>query len=102
MKLWLDDVRPMPPDFDIHAKSSEEAIRILELGGVSFISFDHDLGDPDPKRTGYDVASWIESAAFYGTLAPLGWVVHSANPVGRKNIEDAMKCADEYWNKESR
>jgi hypothetical protein len=59
MKVWLDDLRPMPAGFD----------------------------DPE-NGTGYEVAKWIEEHAFRwsqgepGGLPPLEWRIHSRNPVG--------------------
>lgn len=94
MRLYLDDLRDMPPSFDHCARTASEALALLRTGRVSFLSFDHDLGT---EETGYTVASWIERAAFDGTLARLGWAVHSANPVGRANIEIAMRNAERFW-----
>ena len=97
MKLWLDDLREMPPGFDLHVKTAAAAIIFLETGEVTKISFDHDLGPDGIEYTGYYVALWIEMAAHTGRIPPLEWVVHSANPPGRKNIEMAMRKADAYW-----
>ena len=44
IRLWLDDVRPMPPSFNYWAKTAKEAIEILKTGRVVEISLDHDLG----------------------------------------------------------
>jgi hypothetical protein len=96
MRLWLDDVRPMPNDFVCHCLRAKEAINFVRMGMVSHISFDHDLGEPE-NGTGYDVAKVIEEGAFDGTIPPMTWAIHSANPVGRKNIEVAMKNAERYW-----
>lgn len=108
IRLWLDDIRPMPSDFDIHAKSANEAIKVLKTGNVVHISFDHDLGDivdtegdivlwNEHKKTGYYVASWIEEQAALGNIPPLTWAVHSANPIGSENIRQAMLQADKFW-----
>ena len=94
MRLWLDDVRPMPKGYDMHVKTVEEAQELLETYEITAISFDHDLG---VEKTGYDLAKWIEAMAHSAGLPPLEWAVHSANPVGVKNIEAAMKMADRYW-----
>lgn len=97
MKIWLDDIRPMPDDFDCHCLRADIAINLLKTGIVSEISFDHDLGEPE-NGTGYDVAKFIEERAYDGTLPfPIGWAIHSSNPVGRRNIEAAMKNAAKYW-----
>jgi hypothetical protein len=94
MRLYLDDLLDVPPGFDAVARTADEALALLAAGGVQFISLDHDLAT---EATGYTVAAWIERAAFDGTLAPLGWTVHSANPVGRRNIEAALTNADRFW-----
>jgi len=96
MKIWLDDERPMPPDFDIWIKTAKRAIQLLTVGGITAISLDHDLGD-ESEQTGYDVAKHIEQGAYNGTIAPLKITVHSANPVGRKNIEACIRNCKEFW-----
>jgi len=94
MKLWLDDIRPMPEGFDVHVKRVSHAIALIEM--VTTISFDHDLGEG--RRTGYDLAKFIEKGAYDGSVERITYSVHSANPVGRKNIVIAMENAEEYWN----
>lgn len=96
MKLWIDDNRLKPEGFDIQARTAPEAIAIIKTGEIKFISFDHDLG-LGSAGTGYDVAKWIEKNAFDGIMKPAEWVVHSANPVGRKNIDRAMMKAKQFW-----
>lgn len=96
MRIWLDDIRKMPPCFDVHCKTAKQAIMYITEPEVSFISFDHDLGE-DENGTGYDVAKFIEEYAYYGKIKPIKWAIHSANPVGKENIERAMKNAENYW-----
>ena len=96
MRIWLDDERPMPEGYDIHCKTGFNAIITIAANDykIDFISFDHDLGD---GCTGYDVAQYIERLAYRGTIGRVGWEVHSANPVGRKNITAAMNNAEKFW-----
>ena len=114
MKVWLDDVRPMPKGFDVHAKTAAEAITLLESGLVQFISLDHDLceehypvairemsgedvggNDAYPlPATGYDVACWIETAVRTGRIKMPGWSLHIANPPGRDRMRAAMQAAE--------
>ena len=50
---------------------------------ILYISFDHDLGE---IKTGYDIAKYLvenEIKAYYN--------IHSANPVGRFNIEQLLQ-----------
>lgn len=95
MRLWVDDLRAKPENFDIAAHDSYYALAILATGLVSHISFDHDLGEVG--GTGYDIAKWIEEKAFKGEIKRMSWEIHSANPVGRENIRRAMESADRYW-----
>lgn len=107
MKIWLDDERnPSDPKImqnfgsegdEIWVKTAHTAINYLKSGSVTFISLDHDLG-PNSAGTGMDVATWIEEAAFNKTIPKLTWSIHSMNSVGRKNMNRALKRADEFWN----
>ena len=98
IKLWLDDVRPMPPEYTYWAMTASGAIKRLVTGMVTDISLDHDLGEPLwLVGTGYQVAMWIEEAAFLGKITKLNWKVHSANPVGSEKITQALKNADRFW-----
>lgn len=44
MKLWLDDIRPCPDGY-LHARSVNEAIKLVEEHICEYASLDHDLGD---------------------------------------------------------
>lgn len=98
MRIWLDDLRPMPEGYDLHIKTAQECIELLKLGQIDFISFDHDLGEEE-NGTGYDVARWIleQAATDNPNIGDIKWKVHSANPVGVKNITHAMEKANDYW-----
>lgn len=97
IKVWLDDERPMPSTFDIHVKTPEEAIELLEKNIVEYISLDHDLGLEPDSRNGYMVAKWIEEHAYFGDLVPLAWNCHTANSAGRDNMTAALMNADRFW-----
>lgn len=96
MRIWLDDERPMPPGFDCHVTTAQGAIDLLSRDIVTSISLDHDLGD-EVNGTGYDVACFIEQCAYNGTLPLIEVSIHSANPVGRAKMENAILRAKEYW-----
>lgn len=86
-KLWIDDVRPAPEGW-IWAQTSTDAIDDLcNHHDIFEISFDHDLGADD---TSMRVIEQIEHWAEIGVMEPFKWDIHSANPVGRKNIETAL------------
>ena len=95
IRLWLDDVRPVPDGWE-WVKTAWDAIDVLSAGGVVEVSLDHDLGPPE-AGSGYDVARWIESEAYHGRLARLRWAVHSANPIGRERMTRALEKADTCW-----
>ena len=96
-KLYLDDIRPLPDNTYILARSYNEAITYVINNGIpDFISFDHDLGDDEKKNllpSGYDFAKWlVEQDMNLNYLFPanFSFYVHSANPVGKKNIESYL------------
>jgi hypothetical protein len=95
MKIWLDDIRPVPEGFDFTwITNANDCIYLVQKNIISFISFDHDLGE---GGTGYEVAQVIEKCAFFEEINPITWNIHSNNPVGRKDIEMAMKKAESFW-----
>lgn len=110
LRVWLDDERPMPTGFDIHVRLATEAIRLIADGEVALISLDHDLGSEEKATRwsdmfsrwlatgcGNDVAKFIEEGAYKGSIRKLKWRIHSANPVGVKNMTAALENADKYW-----
>jgi len=115
VSIWLDDNRdPSDPRIqylfgakgdEVWAKTSDEAINYLKQGNVRFISFDHDLDNRgqlpgEKEKNGALVARWIEEQAFNGDISPMGWNVHSKNPVGGQEIVSAMTKAEEFWGTE--
>lgn len=88
LKVFLDDVRE-PPEGWVLVRTAAEAIAVLETGNVTDLSLDHDLGDP-VNGTGHDVACWIEEAVALRGFVPPTLSVHSANPVGRQRMLDAI------------
>ena len=99
MKIWLDDKRPMPWNFDMHVFTAKEAVDCLVTYNVTHISLDHDLGDKELVGDGYQVAKWIEEKAFLNKIKRFTWALHTQNPVGEANMRAALTKADEYWTK---
>lgn len=95
--LYLDDVRN-PADaaeWTVIARSSDEAMLYTKMYGVlpQRASLDHDLGGDD---TGMVYLKWIVDAVLDGELqynvhAEIDYTVHSANPVGRDNMETMIR-----------
>lgn len=98
-KMFIDDERfPVDESFFI-VRTVEQAIDIMaKKGAPNFISFDHDLGDNIP--TGADLAKWLVDKDLDSnyTFLPkdFSFYVHSANPVGKKNIEGLLTQYLEY------
>ncbi|RFU44745.1 cyclic-phosphate processing receiver domain-containing protein [Paraburkholderia sp. DHOC27] len=94
-RLFIDDIRdPVSDDWQI-ARTSAEAIGLLEkLGCPREISFDHDLGGDD---TAMVVVRWLidRDLDSGGRFIPPNFIysIHSANPVGRENIRGLL---DQY------
>lgn len=65
------------------ARNSVEAINFLSLNTYDMIFFDHDLGGDDNAKL---VANWIVNQG----IGPFEYYVHSANPVGRNNIDSYL------------
>lgn len=94
IKLWIDDVRQPPGPEWVWAKTSADACVALANRVVEIVSFDHDLGGDD---TAMVAAKWIEQMAHANLNRPLVWRVHSANPVGKKNLTMTLQSAERFW-----
>lgn len=95
--MYIDDLRTPQKKYDIVVRSYEEAIKyVLNHGMPSYISFDHDLGlscDGIVAKNGYDFARWLIESSLDGKLkfpVDFSFWVHSANPVGKRNIESIL------------
>ena len=100
MKIFLDDdpVRDSWVD-DTWTIVRDPLMLSLELivqgSEVEVLSLDHDLayfGSGSKETTGYDVLKQIEEWAAEGKwcYVPQHFEIHSANPVGRKNMQAAI------------
>jgi hypothetical protein len=109
VNIYLDDIRTPPSDWDCDWKivlTAKQCIRLLqsESGKVDILSLDHDLGEGHDQLliehpgTGYDVAVFLEEQAVAGNLSilPEHILCHSANPVGRRRILQAIDRIEKY------
>ena len=93
MKVFLDDERSTPEGW-VGVRWPEEAISLIEAGGVDELSLDHDLGD-DEHGTGYDVLLWLEEAVATRHFIPPRVIrVHSANTSARQKMEAAIAAIE--------
>ena len=94
MKIWVDDLRPVPSGY-VGTKSVNETIDLIEklenVGeNIELLDLDHDLGDYVTQ--GGDAIRILDYLAERGTFYPV--VIHTANPVGRANME---RMIQRYW-----
>ena len=87
-RLYIDDIRDPKTSGWVIVRSSKDAINMMsEKGCPALISFDHDLGGED---TAMKVVKWMIEFDMNacGDFIPQNFefIVHSANPVGSKNI----------------
>ena len=88
MRVYLDDERVAPAGW-VQVRWPDEAIALLQAGGVEELSLDHDLGD-DQRGTGYDVLTWLEEAVALRSFKPPRIAVHSANPAAKVRMQAAI------------
>ena len=98
-KLYLDDIRvPKTEGWDI-VRNYDEFVFWVRLHGVpDEVSFDHDLGDNNTE-TGYNCAKWLGQYCIEKNIPFPEWNVHSANPVGKANIEAYINNVIKHQNK---
>ena len=113
--LFLDDVRipthvtwadvPKDQHYSV-VRNFNEFVDIISLRGLpKFVCYDHDLsaehykdiGKPSmnynvyEERTGYDCAKWLVAYCLEKNIKHPPYVVHSLNPIGKKNIESYIE-----------
>lgn len=93
MKLFIDDERNLNnlTGYVVLRSSSEAIDYIRQNGWPSFMSLDHDLGGDDTVMV---FLHRLVNEVWNGEPVP-GYIVHSANPVGKMNIISFM----ESWSK---
>lgn len=100
-------------------RNYDEFRNYIEKNGLpDFISFDHDLADfhydlkPEDydsmseddmvrkfgsmEKTGFDCAKWLVDWCLENSLKLPDFVVHSANPIGKQNIQSYLYNAKKH------
>ena len=97
-KMFLDDLRDVekyyPNQGFVTMRTYYDAVKYVQEHGVPiFISFDHDLADEaENEMTGYNFAKFMIDFIIDNELNCIfDYVVHSANPVGKENIEHYLR-----------
>ncbi len=92
-KLYLDDER-LPKtfkDWTVIRTVKEAEDKILQAGLPDECSLDHDI---DERANGLDFVKWLIEQDLDGKInIPFDWKwnVHSANPMGKNNMESLLK-----------
>lgn len=84
MKIWVDDIRPIPAGY-MGFKTVNETIAFLEefWDKVDLLDLDHDAGDYYSEGGDYiKILDWLE---FKGISIPIS--IHSGNIVGIRNMQ---------------
>lgn len=104
--LFIDDERDPVDDGQqwVIVRTAADAVAWMTQHGIPrYISFDHDLGNPDPKSTGAAVAAWIieHDLDNGGTSLPhdFDYFVHSQN---REGAADIVGKLDGYLNEKAK
>jgi hypothetical protein len=84
--LLIDDIRKIKAD--VTARTFQEGIDALKKEKFDILYLDHDLGDPDPKHTGYDIMNFLEE---HQEHLPSKIIIVSSNPVGVLKINSVIK-----------
>jgi len=84
--LLIDDLRELKADKT--ARTFLDGINALKEGSWDLLLLDHDLGDPDPRHTGYDILCWLEENP---QLLPGEIQLVTMNVVGREKMTIVIK-----------
>lgn len=98
MKLYIDDIRPAPEGWQ-QARTVTDAIRFLHSFKVDEISFDHDISyavevagtqRPFPSPENFTAVAYYFKLLYSSRDEKPKVIIHSANPVGAKEIEKIL------------
>lgn len=86
MKIWIDDIRPVPVGY-VHFESVSESKEYIakHADEIEFLDMDHDAGDFAQFGGDYiRLLDWLEKT--FGSSLPFSIRIHSMNPVGVANM----------------
>jgi len=93
LKLFVDDIRDPAGRGWTVARTYDEAIEELSTKNYDIVSLDHDIAsyrEDGREMTGYDIALWLAERKHNGGHVPYHIYIHSANPVGQRNIQSVI------------
>ena len=102
LALYVDDdaENRHPPELDgvfwVRAFNFHQAIYLLDRNPFDIVSLDHDIASfyGNKEMTGWDVLQYLIMNKMDGKRVPSTIYVHSANPVGRKKMQEDI---DKYF-----
>jgi len=104
IRMFIDDVRYPPDDGNkwIIIRSYDQFVDYAMENKIlpNFISFDHDLGME--SENGHELVKDMLNSVIDGfneLPEDFAYEVHSANPVGAKNIHGVLECYFKYKDK---
>lgn len=81
--LLIDDMRDIQTD--VIARTYDEGIEALQTKGpFDKLYLDHDLGEDDPRKTGYGIMNFLEANPKF---LPGKIILVTSNPVGRQQMQ---------------
>lgn len=96
LRLWIDDTRLAPKDYDIQVKTATDAVIILIENKVSHVSFDYNL--ESWKKSGEDIiAALIRLGAGGNLVQPFSWSIHCGMYDNAEKLRAAMATLIAMW-----
>ena len=101
LELLIDDLRNIK-DVDLVARTAWEGIEYLKNEPITHLYLDNDLGDDQPME-GVDILAWARD----NKLVPPNVFIVSANPIGKRRMEDILnfdlnyKRVGNWWKKQT-
>lgn len=96
IRLWVDDEREKPPEYDVWAKSYHEALPILETQQVCVVSLDYELG-PSGCYTGLDIIQWILDQTLQDKINNMSIYIHTKSIACGLKMHEIRSKIDQYW-----
>lgn len=89
MKIWIDDIRPIPKGYDKWIKTVNEAIDFISIhkNEISLLDLDHDAGDYFCNGGDYiKILDWLEENEISIPIS-----IHSGNPWGVRRMKQIIE-----------
>lgn len=90
LKIWVDDVRPMPDGYDVHCRTVDATMAIIRHCPVKIINLDHDAGDY--AYGGGDYINILKRMEEENICKGILFIFHTMNPVGRENMKAIVEA----------